>query len=150
MTHTRIVEISTMAGTPYTYVLIHMWLSRESYRAEEEPIGDNAFVMDLLTSDTRHIIDSKGRFKTHSGEWVHPDRATGNEDYELEEFQVDVPLEILTNIKAYLSRRKRLEGTKNAYPDFHARPALTRCKDDPRGILSMSDVMSMVDMEILK
>ena len=84
------------------------------------------------------------------GEWVHPDRATGNENYELDMFNIDVPQEILTNIKAYLSRRKKLEGTKDAYPDFHARPALTRSEDDPRGILAMSDVMGMVGMEIAK
>lgn len=150
MPYTKIVEISTLAGSPYTYVLIHIWLSRSSYQAEEEPVGDNAFVMDLLKTDTRLIKDTKGRLKTLSGEWVHPDRATGDENYELEEFQIDIPQEILTNIRAYLARRKKLEGTKNAYPAFHARPALVRNEEDPRGILAMSDVMGMVGMEIPK
>ena len=44
--YTRIVEISTLAGTPYTYVLIHIWEGKSSV-GNKEPTGDNAFVMDL-------------------------------------------------------------------------------------------------------
>lgn len=149
MSFVKIVEISTLADSPYTYVLIHIWGSKADNKSKE-PIGDNAFVMDLLKTDLRYIKDSQGRLKTSDGDWVHPDRATGNEEYEQEEFNIDVPQEILTNIKAYLARRKKLEGTKDAYPSFHARPALTRNTEDPRGILSMSDVMGMVGMEITK
>lgn len=148
--YTKIVEISTLAGTPYTYVLIHIWLHRASYQAKEEPIGDNAFVMDLLRTDLRYVKDSQGRLKTLDGDFIHPDRATGSEEYEREEFNIDVPQEILTNIRSYLARRKKLEGTENAYPTFHARPALTRSEDNPRGILSMSDVVDLVGMEVTK
>lgn len=145
---TKIVEISTLAGTPMTYVLIHLWPTMAAHKRGDKPSGDNAFVMDLIQTDQRMVEDGKGRFKRMDGVFVHPDRATGDEEWELESFNLDVPTEITNNILSYLKRRQKKSGTKDEYPAFHARPAFVRSKDDPRGILAMSDVQALVGKEV--
>ena len=145
---TKIVEIGTLVGTPMTYVLIHIWPTKSAHDGGKEPSGDNVFVMDLIQTDQRMVKDSKGRLKRTDGVFVHPDRATGDEEWEQEIFNLDVPQEIKANIGAYLLRRQKRVGTKDAYPPFHARPALLCSQDDPRGILAMSDVKALVGKEI--
>ncbi len=144
----KIMEISTLVGTPMTYVLIHIWPSLAAQKRSEEPSGDNAFVMDLVQTEQRMVQDSRGRYKRLDGVFVHPDRATGDEEWEQETFKLNVPEEIKRNIEDYLARRIERTGTKDSYPDFHARPALVRSKDDPRGILGMSDVQVLVGSEV--
>lgn len=146
--YTKIVKIGTLVGTPMTYVLIHMWSTKSDHDEGKEPSGDNAFVMDLELTEERMVEDGAGRYKRTDGEFVHPDRATGDEEWEQETFKLDVPQEIKDNISAYLQRRKKKSGTKDKYPDFHARPALLHNQDDPRGILAMSDVQALVGEEI--
>lgn len=146
--YTKIMKIGTLVGTPMTYVLIHMWVDKSAHDEGKEPSGDNAFVMDLIQTDLRMVEDGKGRYKRADGEFVHPDRATGDEEWEQETFNLDVPQEIKDNISAYLQRRKKKEGTKDEYPGFHARPALLYSRDDPRGILAMSDVQALVGEEV--
>lgn len=141
----KIMEISTLAGTPMTYVLIHIWASEASHTKDpEKPTGDNQFIMDLVLTDTRPVLDGQGRHKTLDGRFIHPDRADGSEDWEVETFKVEVAAEIRAHIEEYLGKRKSLSKTKNPYPDFHARPALVRDNQDPRGILALSDVQGMI------
>ncbi len=141
--YAKIQEISTLSGTPMTYVLIHIWPTKKA-SATELPSGDNAFVMDLFKTSERVVKDAQGRHKTHEGQFIHPDRAKGSELWEMETYNIDVAAEVMANIEEYLERRKELEGNKDSFPSFHARPALVRTQDNPRGILSMSDVMGLV------
>lgn len=140
----KIVEISTLSGTPYTYVLLHLWPNRKSYDAGDEPSGDNQFIMDLYKTREQRITDSQGRHKTLEGKFVHPDRATGNEDWETAISHVDIAAKIEANVRAYMAERVKLAKTKDAYPVFHAQPAMVRTRDDPRGILARSDVQNLV------
>ena len=141
----KIMEISTLAGTPMTYVLVHIWPSKAAQvKDPEKPTGDNQFIMDLVLTDTRPVLDGQGRHKTLDGSFIHPDRVKGGEDWEVETFKVAVAAEIQANIEEYLGKRKSLSKTKNPYPDFHARPALVRDSNDPHGILALSDVQGMV------
>ncbi len=140
----HIVEISTLSGTPYTYVLLHLWPNKKSYEAGDEPSGDNQFVMDLYKTREQRITDSQGRHKTLEGKFVHPDRAKGDEDWELSISHVDVAAEIKANVRAYMVRRLELDGTEDEYPAFHAQPFVVRTQDDPRGILARSDVQNLV------
>lgn len=144
----KIIEISTLVGTPMTYVLIHIWSSKAAQKRGEEPSGDNAFVMDLVQTEQRMVEDNQGRYKRTDGVFVHPDRATGDEEWEQETFRIDVPEEIKGAIEAYLASRLKKVGTEDEYPAFHARPAMVRSQDDPRGILAMSDVRAMVETEV--
>jgi hypothetical protein len=137
-------EISTLSGTPMTFVLVHIWASKDAYAQGDDPSGDNQFVLDLYKKQEVRVKDSQGRHKTVEGNFVHPDRAIGSEVWEMDTIRVDVPAEILGCIEEYMVDRKRASKTKNPYPAFHARPALVRTKDDPRGILAMSDVMNLV------
>lgn len=147
--YARIQEISTLSGTSMTYVLIHIWPTKTACEKGEKPAGDNQFVMDLFTTDQRVVQDENGRYKRQDGIFTDPSNAKPGDLWELETYNVDVPSEIKANIEDYLTRRKKLEGTEEAFPNFHARPALTRCKDDPRGILSQSDVMALVGGRVI-
>lgn len=47
----KVVEVSTVIDTPLTYVLVHIWSSRASFKRGDKPAGDNAFVMDLVPGE---------------------------------------------------------------------------------------------------
>lgn len=137
-------EISTVSGTPLTYVLIHIWISKKDYDQGDEPSGDNQFIMDLHKTQERRVRDSQGRHRTLEGKYVHPSRVTGDEDWEMDTYHIDVSTEIMANVCAYLDRRKKAERTKNPYPAFHAQPAVVRTRDNPRSILTMTGVQNLV------
>lgn len=145
----RIEEISTLSGTSMTYVLIHIWDTKKACMDKDKPVGDNQFVMDLYKTSERVVKDSRGRYKTQDGRFISPENAKKGEIWEMEHYQVNVAQEIRTNIEEYLDERKALEGTKDSYLAFHAKPAMVRTQDNPRGILSMSDVMGLVGEGVL-
>ncbi len=141
-------EISTLSGTPMTYVLIHIWPSKKEYGRGDEPLGDNQFIMDLFKSWEVRVKDSQGRHKTVEGKFVHPDRATGNEVWEKDIHHIEVADEVMKNVREYLEARKKASKTKNPYPVFDAQPAMVRTRDNPRGILTMTSVQNLVGKAI--
>lgn len=137
-------EISTLSGTPLTYVLIHIWSGKKVYDDGDEPSGDNQFVMDLYKTLDVKVKDTQGRYKTTEGKFVHPDRATGDEVWEMDTYHIEVADEIMENIREYLEVRKEASKTKNPYPAFHAQPAMVRTRDNPRGIITMTSIQNLV------
>lgn len=141
-------EVSTLSGTPLTYVLVHIWTSKKEFVQGDEPSGDNQFIMDLCKTQERRVKDGQGRYKTVEGKFVHPDRAKGGEIWEMDTYHVEVADEIMINIGDYLERRKKAAKTKSPYPAFHAQPAMVRTRDNPRGILTMTSVQNLTSRGI--
>ena len=142
--YAKIKEISTVEGTPLTYVLIHIWANKALHDQGKASIGDNDFLMELYPTGQRVVQDAQGRYKRIDGVFVHPDAAIGDEEWERETFNIDLPVQIRENIVAYLGRRDRVKRTKGAFPRAHANPTTRRSQDDPRGILGRSEVQDLV------
>ncbi len=146
--YAKIVEISTLEGTPLTYVLLHIWSTKAAFKRGDPPDGDNDFLMDIHPTGERRIEDAQGRFKRIDGVFVHPDRAVGDEQWEMETFNTDIETQIKGNIETYLSRRIALQRARSPLPKFHADRAAKRSQDDPRGILVKSEVQALVGKEV--
>ena len=80
--YAEIKEVSTVEGTPLTYVLIHIWNSKSAHDTGKDPIGDNDFRMQLYPTGERIVTGAQGRLKRLDGVFVHPDAATGDEEWE--------------------------------------------------------------------
>lgn len=136
----EIKEVSTVEGTSLTYVLVDFWLTQASHDRGDDPVGDNDFMMELVTTTTRIVTDAQGKLRRADGVFVAREDVVGGEDWTMETVSLDLAKLIRANIQDYLSRRV---ANPTAFPAWHATPTIQRDQTDPRGVLAKAEVKTL-------
>lgn len=141
----KIVEVSTDKASGHTYVLAHFWRVSADQIAGKPPDRINDFLMQLRPTGERVITNTDGWFKRTDGVFVDPEVVTGDEAWERETVDRDLPTEIQANIEAYWARAEA-----KSYPADHSTSTIQRDDSDPHGVLARADVLSLKEAKVEK
>ena len=104
--------------------------------------------MQLRPTSERIVTDAQGRLKRADGAFVARADVVGDETWERETVDRDLPTEIGVNIEAYLTRRQAAAAASTPFPAFHANPRTQRDQGDPHGVLARPDVAALRGQEV--
>jgi len=134
----RIEEVSTDRASGHTYVLAHFWQRKAHCRSGKPPARINDFLMQLRPTGERIVTNAEGWLKRKDGVFVDPEAVQGDEEWERETFDRDLPTQIQANIEAYWERAEA-----KGYPVDHSNQHIQRDESDPHGVLAREDVRAL-------